>query len=88
MTPKTVRVAVTQPEPAWLDLGASVEKTCRYIEEAARNEAELIAFPECFVPGYPCWIWYGKFHIPDHTNCSYHVAGTGFLENAKMNADY
>jgi nitrilase len=56
-TPKTVRVAVTQAEPEWLDLAASVTKTCKLIEEAAAQKAQLVAFPECWIPGYPCWIW-------------------------------
>jgi nitrilase len=51
-----VRVAVTQAEPEWLDLEASVHKTCRLIEEAAANGAALVSFPECWVPGYPAWI--------------------------------
>jgi nitrilase len=56
-TPKAVRVAVTQAEPEWLDLAASVTKTCKIIEEAAAQKAQLVAFPECWIPGYPCWIW-------------------------------
>ena len=52
-----VRVAVTQAEPVWLDLDATVDKTCKLIEEAALNGAKLIAFPECWIPGYPSWIW-------------------------------
>ncbi|KAI1397449.1 aliphatic nitrilase [Hypoxylon fuscum] len=52
-----VRVAVTQAEPVWLDLEATVDKTCRLIVEAAENGAELISFPECWIPGYPAWIW-------------------------------
>ncbi|GKZ28467.1 hypothetical protein AbraIFM66950_007135 [Aspergillus brasiliensis] len=52
-----VRVAVTQQEPVWLDLHATVEKTCRLIAEAAGNGAQLITFPECWIPGYPAWIW-------------------------------
>ncbi|KAI4931437.1 hypothetical protein J4E85_004030 [Alternaria conjuncta] len=53
----TVRVAVTQFEPAWLDLPKAVEKTCRLIREAAENGAKLVSFPECWIPGYPAWIW-------------------------------
>ncbi|KAH4197922.1 hypothetical protein HBI24_137580 [Parastagonospora nodorum] len=53
----TVRVAVAQFEPAWLDLEKAVEKTCRLIREAANNGAKLVAFPECWIPGYPAWIW-------------------------------
>lgn len=52
-----VRAAVTQAEPVWLDLEATVEKTCRLIAEAARNGAELVTFPEGWIPGYPAWIW-------------------------------
>jgi nitrilase len=53
----TVRVAVAQFEPAWLDLAKAVEKTCRLIHEAAENGAKLVSFPECWIPGYPAWIW-------------------------------
>ncbi|KAL2209790.1 carbon-nitrogen hydrolase [Sarocladium strictum] len=56
-TSSTVRVAVTQAELVWLDLQGSVRKTVKLIKEAADNKAQLIAFPECFIPGYPCWIW-------------------------------
>ncbi|ETS84731.1 hypothetical protein PFICI_02756 [Pestalotiopsis fici W106-1] len=57
MSASSVRVAVTQAEPVWLDLQGSVKKVCKLMKEAADNKAQLIAFPECFVPGYPCWIW-------------------------------
>lgn len=48
-----IRVAVTQHEPVWLDLDAGVEKTIKIIEEAAKADAKLVAFPECWIPGYP-----------------------------------
>lgn len=41
----SVRVAVTQHEPVWLDLQATVTKTCTVIEEAAKAGAKLVAFP-------------------------------------------
>ncbi|KAI6713859.1 hypothetical protein JHW43_003616 [Diplocarpon mali] len=53
----TIRVAVTQAEPVWLDLDASVAKGCKYIKEAAENGARLVTFPEVWFPGYPAWIW-------------------------------
>lgn len=57
-TPKTIRVAVTQHEPEWLDMPSAVDKTCRLIAEAAANKADIITFPECWIPRYPAWIWY------------------------------
>lgn len=39
----TVKVAVTQHEPVWFDLEATVDKTCRLIEEAASGGAQLLA---------------------------------------------
>ncbi|KAK1087734.1 hypothetical protein LTR48_002290 [Friedmanniomyces endolithicus] len=53
----TIRVAVTQHEPIWLDLEATIDKTCHLIAEAASANAKLVVFPECWIPGYPAWIW-------------------------------
>jgi nitrilase len=53
----TLRVAVTQAEPAWLDLQGSVQKTIDLISEAAQGGAKIVAFPECWMTGYPGWIW-------------------------------
>lgn len=56
-TPCTVRVAAVQAEGCYFDLPAAVEKTCRFIEEAASKGCDLIAFPELWIPMYPGWIW-------------------------------
>ena len=41
--------------PVFLDAPATVQRACSLIAEAARNGAQLIAFPESFVPGFPIW---------------------------------
>ncbi|KAI9046615.1 hypothetical protein LZ554_009358 [Drepanopeziza brunnea f. sp. 'monogermtubi'] len=56
-TEETIRVAVTQAEPVWLDLDACIAKACKLIKEAAANDAKLVTFPEVWFPGYPAWIW-------------------------------
>ncbi|EXJ61940.1 hypothetical protein A1O7_02371 [Cladophialophora yegresii CBS 114405] len=54
----TLRVAAAQYEPEWLDLAASVKKTCSIIAEAASKGVKLVGFSEAFIPGYPAWIWH------------------------------
>lgn len=51
------RVACVQAAPAYFDKEAGVEKTVRFIDQAARSGVKLLAFPECWIPGYPWWAW-------------------------------
>jgi predicted amidohydrolase len=66
------KAAVVQAEPVWLDADATISKSVEFIERAAREGAEIIAFPEVFIPGYPWWIWLGdqkwagQFVVPHH----------------------
>ncbi|MGS2808712.1 nitrilase-related carbon-nitrogen hydrolase [Nocardia sp. MW-W600-9] len=52
-----IRVAAVQAEPKWLNLSAGVEQAIGLIEEAADGGAQLVAFPETFLPGFPWWMW-------------------------------
>jgi nitrilase len=54
-----VKVAVVQASPILFDREATVEKTCRLTAEAAAQGAQLILFPEAFVPAYPRGLSFG-----------------------------
>lgn len=51
----TVKVAAAHAAPVYMDCAATVQKTLSLIDEAASNGAELIVFPESFIPGFPVW---------------------------------
>ncbi|KAJ7454011.1 carbon-nitrogen hydrolase [Mycena galericulata] len=59
-----MKIAAIQAEPAWWDLKAGVAKTVALIKDAAANSAELLGFPESFIPGYPNRIWAQPFSAP------------------------
>jgi nitrilase len=52
-----VTVAAVQGTPVFCDRDATIEKVGRLTKEAATNDAQLVAFPEGFVPTYPDWVW-------------------------------
>src|SRR5690348_7572542 len=54
---RTVKVAAVQSAPVFLDRDATVDKVITLAEKAAADGAELVVFPETFVPGYPDWVW-------------------------------
>jgi nitrilase len=56
----TVKVAVVQAAPVLFNREASVEKACRLTQEAAAQGAQLILFPEAFIPAYPRGLHFGS----------------------------
>lgn len=68
------KAACVQAEPVWLNADATIDKAIGMIEEASRNGAQFIAFPEVFIPGYPWWVWLAdqkwgqKYIVPHHEN--------------------
>ena len=52
-----VTVACIQAEPVVLDREATVDKLERLTAEAAAHGAQLLVFPESFIPAYPSSVW-------------------------------
>ena len=52
-----IKVAISQKPPCVLDLEGTLELCIEIIAEAAAEGAKLLVLPECFLPGYPTWIW-------------------------------
>src|SRR5581483_6497181 len=52
-----VKVACVQAEPVILDRDATIEKLAALAAEAAGNGAQLLVFPEAFIPAYPSSVW-------------------------------
>jgi nitrilase len=53
---ETLRVASVQSAPVWMDREATVAKVAGLIGQAASQGAQLVAFSETFIPGYPWWV--------------------------------
>lgn len=51
------KIAVVQHPPCLLDRSATITRAVQLIQEAAGAGAQLVIFPEAFIPGYPAWIW-------------------------------
>lgn len=55
----TCSIAVVQAAPVLFNKSACLAKALALIEEAAGHGAELIVFPELFIPGYPYGMTFG-----------------------------
>ena len=51
-----MRVAAVQATPAFLDREQTIAIVEDRIAEASSGGADLVVFPEVFVPGYPVWM--------------------------------
>ncbi|MGJ8645450.1 carbon-nitrogen hydrolase family protein [Marinomonas colpomeniae] len=71
---KMEKIAIVQEAPVLLDLEKGVKKAAKLIREAGKEGADLVVFPECWLTGYPAWVfemagwdcsnarhWYAKF---------------------------
>jgi aliphatic nitrilase len=59
-----VKAAVVQAAPVFLDREGTVDKACRFIEEAADSGAKVVVFPEGYIPAFPHWY---SFYPTEHS---------------------
>ncbi|OZV69326.1 carbon-nitrogen hydrolase family protein [Winogradskyella aurantia] len=52
----TLKIAMAQMAPVWLNKQATLDKVTNALEEAASKECELVVFGEALLPGYPFWL--------------------------------
>lgn len=51
----TVRAAICHVSPTFLDANATTQTAVKFIQEAARRSANLVVFPESYIPAFPVW---------------------------------
>lgn len=56
MNDNSLKVALAQMSPVWLDKKATTQKILQSIKEAGKEGCELIVFGESLLPGYPFWL--------------------------------
>jgi predicted amidohydrolase len=53
---QTFTVAIAQFAPVYLDKAASLSRAIQLVQDAKKRGAELVAFGETWLPGYPAWL--------------------------------
>jgi predicted amidohydrolase len=56
MTTQSLTASIVQASPVYMDLPASLDKAAAFVEQAAGQGAQLVAFGETWLPGYPAWL--------------------------------
>ena len=49
-------MAIAQSAPVYLDKRASLAKALDLVQQAAKQDAQLVAFGETWLPGHPAWL--------------------------------
>ena len=56
MPQSVVVIAAVQAAPIYLNLERSLARAIELITEASKRRAQLVVFPEVWLPGYPAWL--------------------------------
>lgn len=85
MTLVKTKVAAAHIAPVFLDKKATTAKALSWIDEAAKKGAQLVVFPESFIPGFPIWaaLW-APLH--NHDLFSQFVENSLFVDGPEIQA--
>lgn len=56
MSENTVKAALVQHPPVFLNLPKTLAKVAELAEECGSNDAKIVVFPETWLTGYPVWL--------------------------------
>jgi NAD+ synthase (glutamine-hydrolysing) len=76
MKTKSVKVAVSQPKSKLLDISYNIDKLSHIVENAKKEKAKVLLFPELAVSGYAVQ--------ENFTNCSLKISGNKFKKLLTM----
>ena len=83
-----MRIAAAQTAPVWGDPDATTERVVEWMERAADEDADLVAFGETFLSGYPFWISVtdgARFNAPDQKAAyAHYLAGAVDLHGPEL----
>jgi len=86
----TLKIAMAQIAPVWLDKKATLKKIEESINDAAKDNCELIVFGEALLPGYPFWLaltggaeWDKKVNKELH---AHYVSNSVCIEKGELDA--
>lgn len=86
----TLKIAMAQIAPVWLNKLETIKKVEQTIIDAAKDECELIVFGEGLIPGYPFWLaitggaeWDTKVNKELH---AHYVSNSITIENGDLNS--
>ena len=51
-----LRLGIAQISPVWLDKTGTMMKILSFLDQAGRNDCDLVVFGEALLPGYPFWL--------------------------------
>jgi len=80
MAPNVIRVAVVQAAPVLFDRARTLDKALQLTADAAARGAELVLFPEAFIPAYPRGLTFGA--VVGHRDPEGRVLWQRYWENA------